>query len=193
MRQLHIRIEDHTRHRRPQSLHGSRKRCGNALECSVPRLICYTALPSDLLHSIPAHWSEEPLHCNDCERRGPRVLDHYTSSTKIQRAQASRYRPHTADRCSDEIHLARSIGIVVHFKNARRWLACRSSHFGQRGSKIILNSWIQCFIDHSILEDMPLCGSVYHWTSSGFESVHRKLQLRMSQDARNCEETIVKK
>ncbi|VDO24825.1 unnamed protein product [Heligmosomoides polygyrus] len=51
---------------------------------------------------------------------------------------------------------------------------------------------MHCFIDHSILEDMPLCGSVYHWTSSGFESVHRKLQLRMSQDARNCEETIVK-
>lgn len=40
MQQLHIRSKIHTRHRRPQILHGSRERC-------------------DLLHCFPARWSDE--------------------------------------------------------------------------------------------------------------------------------------
>ncbi|VDP23118.1 unnamed protein product [Heligmosomoides polygyrus] len=50
---------------------------------------------------------------------------------------------------------------------------------------------VHCLVDHAVLEDLPLVGSSYHWSSSSFESIHRRLLLRVPQCTTNVEETII--
>ncbi|VDL82713.1 unnamed protein product [Nippostrongylus brasiliensis] len=49
---------------------------------------------------------------------------------------------------------------------------------------------VPCFIDHAILQDLPHIGTPYNWSSSSFESVHRRLQLRVAQCTTKFEEKI---
>ncbi|KAL6728859.1 hypothetical protein Aduo_010593 [Ancylostoma duodenale] len=51
---------------------------------------------------------------------------------------------------------------------------------------------LHVFLDHAIMQDMEHCGTPYHWTSSGFESLHRSLQMRIPQCTTNCEELVIK-
>ncbi|KAL6742632.1 hypothetical protein Aduo_015763 [Ancylostoma duodenale] len=51
---------------------------------------------------------------------------------------------------------------------------------------------LHVFLDHAIQQDMEYCGTPYHWTSGGFESLHRSLQLRIPQCTTNCEEVVIK-
>ncbi|WKY04464.1 hypothetical protein Q1695_005456 [Nippostrongylus brasiliensis] len=50
---------------------------------------------------------------------------------------------------------------------------------------------VHCFIDHALLEDLPFAGSPYNWSSNSFESVHRRLQLRVAQCTTNVEEKLI--
>ncbi|VDO27518.1 unnamed protein product, partial [Heligmosomoides polygyrus] len=50
---------------------------------------------------------------------------------------------------------------------------------------------VHCLVNHAVLEDLPLVGSPYHWSSSSFESMHRRLQLRIPQCTTNVGETII--
>uniref|UniRef100_A0A183GWS7 DNA-directed DNA polymerase n=1 Tax=Heligmosomoides polygyrus TaxID=6339 RepID=A0A183GWS7_HELPZ len=52
---------------------------------------------------------------------------------------------------------------------------------------------VHCLVDHAVLEELPLVGSPYHWSSSSFESIHRRLHLRVPQCTTNVEETIIEK
>ncbi|RCN42340.1 hypothetical protein ANCCAN_11685, partial [Ancylostoma caninum] len=50
---------------------------------------------------------------------------------------------------------------------------------------------LHVFLDHAVLEDMERAGTPYHWTSAGFEALHRRTQLRITQCTTNCEELAV--
>ncbi|KAL6735843.1 hypothetical protein Aduo_006250 [Ancylostoma duodenale] len=59
-------------------------------------------------------------------------------------------------------------------------------------SKKFFTLKFHALIDHAIMEDLGVCGSPYQWSSSPFESVHRKLQHRIAQSTTNCEEAVMK-
>ncbi|KAK6019460.1 hypothetical protein OSTOST_14904 [Ostertagia ostertagi] len=50
---------------------------------------------------------------------------------------------------------------------------------------------VHCFVDHALLEDIYDVGTPYHWTASAFESMHRRLQLRVAQCTTNVEDAVV--
>ncbi|KAL6727424.1 hypothetical protein Aduo_009301 [Ancylostoma duodenale] len=51
---------------------------------------------------------------------------------------------------------------------------------------------VHCLIDHAISEDLMEVGSPFHWSSAGFERMHRYLQHKIAQSTTNCEEAIVR-
>ncbi|RCN26011.1 hypothetical protein ANCCAN_28270 [Ancylostoma caninum] len=51
---------------------------------------------------------------------------------------------------------------------------------------------LHVLLDHAILEDMDRCGTPLHWTSAGFEALHKRLTMKIPDYATNAEDSIVK-
>ncbi|RCN28444.1 hypothetical protein ANCCAN_25812 [Ancylostoma caninum] len=47
---------------------------------------------------------------------------------------------------------------------------------------------LHVYLDHAALEKMERAGTLSHRTSAGFEALHRRMQLRITQNTTNCEE-----
>ncbi|KAL6723736.1 hypothetical protein Aduo_018710 [Ancylostoma duodenale] len=66
------------------------------------------------------------------------------------------------------------IPVIRGFAYAMKFLWCEVS-------KTLFTLKTHCLLDHALIEDLATEGSPYQYSSSGFESIHRRLQLRTAQ------------
>lgn len=71
-------------------------------------------------------------------------------------------------------------------------LAASMKSVWEKISRSLFTLKLHVLLDHCLTEDIDYAGTPWHWSASGFESLHRRLQLRVDQNVTNCQEILVK-